>query len=139
ALPLVVGAAGSLEVFVEIPNPGSGEVAAVAAGNEVDLVVQIKDGIVDGRGSKQDKFLPLTADLAAAAIGGQDALQVLVALGVAVAKVVAFVHEQDIRVQYVAAIEFIASQALLGDDVSSNAGAEQFVAPHCLQGGGADD
>src|SRR5712692_632343 len=63
----------------------------------------------------------------------------LAMLRVAVAKVVAFVHKHDIGIVYLAAIEFVTSQHLLGDDMGGNACAEQFVAPHLLQGGWTDD
>ncbi len=139
ALLLVGGAAGGLKIFVQVADPGGGEVTAVPAGEEGDLVVQVKDGVVDRGGRKQDQLLALAAHPAAPVIGGQDALEVLVAPGVAIAEVVAFVHQQDIGVLHISTIEFVATQAFLGDDACGDSGAEQFVVPHLLQGGGADD
>src|ERR1051326_568821 len=74
-LLLVVGAAGGLEVLEQVPDPPRGEVAAIPAGDEVDLVVEVKNSIIDRGGREQYKFLALTAHLAPAVIGGQDALQ----------------------------------------------------------------
>ena len=75
-----------MKVSVQIPNTCSGAVAAVSAADETDLVVEAKDGLVDRRGSEQDMFLVLATDLAPPVICRQDALQVFVALGVAIAK-----------------------------------------------------
>ncbi len=108
ALLLVGGAAGGLKIFVQVADPGGGEVTAVPAGEEGDLVVQVKDGVVDGGGREQDQLLALAAHPAAPVIGGQDALEVLVAPGVAIAEVVAFVHQQDIGVLHITTIEFVA-------------------------------
>src|SRR5258708_25247120 len=136
---LVVGTAGRLEVFEQVADTGGGEITAIPTCEEVDLVIEVEDGIVDGSGREQDEFFALAADLAAPAVGGQNALEILVALGIAIAEVVAFIHEQDIGVQYVTAIELVASQDFLGDNACGNASAEQFVVPHLLQGCGADD
>src|SRR5581483_9286292 len=81
AILLAIGAAGDHEVALEVADTGGGEIAAVAAGKEVDLIVEVKDGVVDGGCGEQDQLFALAADDALAVVGCQQAFEAFVALG----------------------------------------------------------
>jgi hypothetical protein len=139
AFTLAGGASGGEKIFLQVADTGGGEVAAVAAGEEVNLVVEVKDGVVDGSRGQQNQFLALAADGSATIISSQNTLKRTVALGAAIAEVVALINEEDIRVLHYANVKFLAAKRFLSNDAGSDGGALQFGFPHTLQSGGADD
>jgi hypothetical protein len=112
-------AAGGEEVVVEVADAGGGKVGAVVAGEEVDLVVEVENGVVDRRGGELDDLLAPAA-APAPAVGGEQRLQVEVAVGVAVAEVVRLVDEDDVHVFQAAQLELLLAEALLGDDAGGD-------------------
>ena len=129
---LQVGTPGNLEVSIEITDTRGRKVTAISASKEVDLIVQVEDVVVDGSGSDENEFLALAADLPTPIVRSKNALQVLVALGVAVAEIMAFIHQENIGILRIADVKFISPERFLCDDMRRNARAQQFVVPHLL-------
>ena len=100
------------EIAVEIADPCGSKVAAVAARDERDLVVQIEQIVVDRRRSKEDHLLVRTVP-AAPAVAAEHSFEVAVAVGVRVAKVVCFVHKHHVRLAPGSRIESISTKLLL--------------------------
>src|SRR5712692_6333532 len=67
------------KILVQVADTAGGEVAAVATGDERELVVEIHQVIVDGCRGQQDDFLA-RAVAAAAAVGTQYAFDGAIAL-----------------------------------------------------------
>src|SRR5579863_7270728 len=135
ALLLASGTPGCQEVVLQVADTGSREIAAVAPREEVHLVVQVEDGIVDGSSGQQDEFFTLATDFTAPVVRGQQAFQALVAMGAAVAEVMALVYQHNVGILRIAAVELITPHRFLGDDARRDARAQQFILPHLLQSG----
>ena len=85
------------EESVEVADAGAGEVAAVAAGDQGNLVVEVEDVVVDGRCGEENQLLAAAVP-APAGVGADNALQVLIALGGTVAEVVGLVDQDYVGV-----------------------------------------
>jgi hypothetical protein len=82
----------SEKIALEISDTGCGKIAAITSCDETDLAIEVKDIVADGCCSKQDKLLTLLTELAMTVVGGEDTFDVLIALRVAVAKIVTLVN-----------------------------------------------
>src|SRR2546427_6448927 len=107
------------KVGVQVPNPSRGEVGAVIAGEEIDLVVQIEDVVVNGRCCQQNELFAPTIS-ATATIRSEDIFELEIALGAFIAEIVSFVNENHIHVSHIPDVEIIDGEALLRDDIRRN-------------------
>ncbi len=122
------------KVAIQIADAGAGKVRAVVLREQHDLVVQIEDVVVDGRGRKQDDF-GAQAAASPPALSADQALQILIALRAATAEVVRFVDEDHIDIAVIERIEtpVRAAQFFLREHLRRNGRAGEFALPHLAQ------
>lgn len=117
---------------MHIADASRGEVAAIATREQRELIVEIEQVVVDRRGSEQDQLLA-SAVASAAAVEANEALQVLVALGIAVAEVVRLIDQDHISVTAVFDGEVELAQLFLRHDNRRDRRVLQLLLPHIAQ------
>src|SRR6266487_1994417 len=121
---------GRKEIARQVPDTSGDEEGTISTSKEVDLVIQVKEIVIDRCGGEQNQLFSLVAKSTASVVGREDAFEVLVALRGMIAEIVTLIDKQQVSIGHLMDIIALASEHFLCNNGHGNARLCQFFSPH---------